>query len=507
MLFRSTLLAAGGYDGSIPGLNTKRALIQSRDNSIIVGDAIYLANRLQSSLNISDAQFHFFSLNPVSGHVNWETNYQFPIPIPLSVTNINNVSELPDGKLAFTSSVSLTGTMQTPAIKKILRITTDNRGRIQNALTYQVPGNKLTELINVMPGNNGLNESFLIRGDTLGAVVNINNSGAITWQQGYSNLNNQFPVNFSASFQNGYAIVMSNFKTHFSKLLLTDGNGQIPCANIPVQLVMDSINMDQGSLLVTDISSIDPNPFAISDFPLHNKSFPLETSTECEEQADCCKDIIDTFNIPNIHICENSTYHLPDGNRVKETGTYFVSFKTSRGCDSIKFYHLYVDKDPLNLKLGNNQCLAGDSLILNATGGFNSYVWMNNPPSADSSFRIFNHGNYHVKVTNSCGTHGDSITVYKECDFPIFLPNSFTPNNDGLNDEFRLPMGNKNHFQSLTIFNRWGQIVFQSNDPFKGWNGSFNHQPLTTDIFIYILVMNGLSGNKITKKGTLLLIR
>jgi gliding motility-associated-like protein len=66
---------------------------------------------------------------------------------------------------------------------------------------------------------------------------------------------------------------------------------------------------------------------------------------------------------------------------------------------------------------------------------------------------------------------------------------------------------NKNLFVSLKIFNRWGQLVFHSKDANKGWDGNLNNIPQATGIFIYYVEMKGLSGNKLSQKGTLLLIR
>jgi gliding motility-associated-like protein len=503
----STLLASGAYDGSVLGLNAKRALFQAKDKSIIVGDVIYQANRLQNPSNLSDAQVHFFSLNPVTGLFNWETNYQIPLPDPLAITNMNDVSELTDGHFVFMTSLSTAGSAQVNPGVKATRITTDNLGNIYNILTYQLPGSTSTLLVSVLPVNTPDNKTYLLKGNNLGMLVKVNNSGAVVWHQGYQIPNLQFHVNCSASLQHGYAMLVSSFNSNYYRLLLTDSAGQISCANAPGELLMDSIVLNHDHHIITDVSVLDQNRFFVSDFPMNRLADPLETSIECQESSNCCTDFIDSTNIPDINICEGKTYHLPDGQNVKDSGTYFARFTTTLGCDSIRFYHLHVNKNPVNLSLGKDLCLEGmDTLELHASGGYTSYKWLNNPPVPDSSFIVNRAGTYWVSVSNSCGSFTDSVTVFSKCDFPIYLPNAFTPNKDGLNDEFKLLPGNKNNFVSLTIFNRWGQIVFQSNDRNKGWNGTFNKQPLATDIFVYFLIMKGLSGNSISKKGTVLLI-
>ena len=66
------------------------------------------------------------------------------------------------------------------------------------------------------------------------------------------------------------------------------------------------------------------------------------------------------------------------------------------------------------------------------------------------------------------------IANFAQEEFTMYLPNSFTPNNDGKNDVF-LPIGRSYDVDKyeLMIFNRWGEVVFHSTDPMEAWNGSF----------------------------------
>jgi gliding motility-associated-like protein len=199
---------------------------------------------------------------------------------------------------------------------------------------------------------------------------------------------------------------------------------------------------------------------------------------------------------------------LPDNTIVKDSGTYYVVNKTLAGCDSITFTNIKIDKSLSSLSLGNDSCLTGNSTIeLKATEGYTAYSWMNGPSVSSNKFTVNRAGIYKVSVTNICGTKADSIEIYDRCDFPVFLPDAFTPNRDNLNDYFGVPLQNKNRLISLTVYNRWGQVVFETNSVYKRWDGTFKNQVLKTDIFVYYLVMQGLSGNKITQKGKLMLIR
>jgi gliding motility-associated-like protein len=127
--------------------------------------------------------------------------------------------------------------------------------------------------------------------------------------------------------------------------------------------------------------------------------------------------------------------------------------------------------------------------------------------TADSSYFATRTGIYWVGVSNSCGFKRDSTEVFDKCNFSIYMPSAFTPNNDGLNDFFRVPPSNQNKFIRLQVYNRWGQQVFETKDISKGWNGMSERQLQPVGVYIYFLTMESLNGNKITKQGTVALIR
>ena len=67
----------------------------------------------------------------------------------------------------------------------------------------------------------------------------------------------------------------------------------------------------------------------------------------------------------------------------------------------------------------------------------------------------------------------------------FYIPSGFTPNNDGKNDTFKpFIFGNVMAYKFI-IYNRWGQIVFQTTDPYKGWDGRFKGQAQDSNVFIW----------------------
>jgi gliding motility-associated-like protein len=86
----------------------------------------------------------------------------------------------------------------------------------------------------------------------------------------------------------------------------------------------------------------------------------------------------------------------------------------------------------------------------------------------------------------------------------VFLPNAFSPNGDGLNDHFA-PISqfvlNNYLFQ---IFNRWGELIFEANEPGTGWDGTFKGVEQEGGVYIYVLRAAEIEG---VLKGTVTLVR
>jgi gliding motility-associated-like protein len=112
-----------------------------------------------------------------------------------------------------------------------------------------------------------------------------------------------------------------------------------------------------------------------------------------------------------------------------------------------------------------------------------------------------------VKDANNC-TGKDTILVGpKDCMKGFYIPTAFTPNGDGKNDVFR-PMlfGNVKKYQ-FTIYNRWGQAVFQTSDLSKSWDGTFGGETQDSNVFIWSCTYQ-FEGEEIKQeKGTVVVIR
>lgn len=121
---------------------------------------------------------------------------------------------------------------------------------------------------------------------------------------------------------------------------------------------------------------------------------------------------------------------------------------------------------------------------------------------------------YTLTVTNNGGcTSNDAINVFVICNSEnIFMPNTFSPNGDGVNDVY-YPRGRGiNTIRSLRIFTRWGQQVyarqnFNANEITSGWDGNFKGSKLAADVYVYILELVCENRTIISLKGDITLVR
>ena len=119
-------------------------------------------------------------------------------------------------------------------------------------------------------------------------------------------------------------------------------------------------------------------------------------------------------------------------------------------------------------------------------------------------------GNYPLTVSNENCISRYSYKVENYCPGKLYLPNSFTPNDDGLNDVFKPVYHGTIDNYELIIYNRWGKVFFFSNDINKGWDGTLENVQQTNDVYVYkisfgyISQYGGLKREQLTGTVTLL---
>ena len=87
------------------------------------------------------------------------------------------------------------------------------------------------------------------------------------------------------------------------------------------------------------------------------------------------------------------------------------------------------------------------------------------------------------------------------------LPSAFTPDYNGINDLFRIKYPFPAKEFKLTIFNRWGQKIFETSDMLKGWDGKFNGMEQPMDVYAWIVSITYTDDKRENKKGLVTLVR
>ncbi|MCH8903579.1 MAG: gliding motility-associated C-terminal domain-containing protein [Bacteroidetes bacterium] len=157
-------------------------------------------------------------------------------------------------------------------------------------------------------------------------------------------------------------------------------------------------------------------------------------------------------------------------------------------------------------------------ITLDAGNSSNSYLWVTGDTT--QSIIVYEKGSYWVKIGLEDCTIKKSIEVYKDtCDRQVTVeenniinfskmsvPNAFTPNGDGLNDYFNINTQDLSHAHML-IFNRSGLKIFETFDLSRGWDGSYQGQPLSTGTYMYIIEYEYLDHENEQILGTVTLLR
>lgn len=199
---------------------------------------------------------------------------------------------------------------------------------------------------------------------------------------------------------------------------------------------------------------------------------------------------------------------IEDQYLVNEPGKYWVTVIDHNGCknsDTISVLNLVAPPSEF-ISIDTSIC-RHETLKLMPDISFSTYLWSNG--STASALEINQPGNYSLRVTDENGCIGEqSITIGEKssCLNWIAFPSAFTPNNDGNNDDFKPQIRGNLVFYQLQIFNRWGQRIFQTNNPLKGWTGLFNTKLQTPDVFIWMSSYQ-FSGEPIKhQKGSITLV-
>ncbi len=209
---------------------------------------------------------------------------------------------------------------------------------------------------------------------------------------------------------------------------------------------------------------------------------------------------------------------------VSEPTTFTVISTTIQGCETENSATVYTSQlgnatvtataDPQNIASGQSSALSAAPFPTTYNYEWTPQDFLSNPFNATTTASPLSTTTYEVTITD-ISTFGicaktDTVTIYVYeaiCGEPnIFVPNTFTPNGDGENDLVFVRGGTITglHF---SIFDRWGEKVFETTDQSRGWDGTFKGNLAEPAVYVYYLDAKCNDGQTYYKKGNITLAR
>jgi gliding motility-associated-like protein len=268
-------------------------------------------------------------------------------------------------------------------------------------------------------------------------------------------------------------------------------------------LVITTISLASADTTFLSASNCDPSQTGISEV--------LLTGTfGCDSLV-----ITNTTLLPG-----DTTYLAGTSCDPAQTGTFTQTLSNSFGCDSLIITNIAYEE--LTLSLGEDlNILLGDSVQLEPVLNFypDSISWQSVSSVScsdclDPYTQPLQTSFYQLTAWNSDGCIAtDDVVVFVDNQADFFAPNIFSPNGDGINDNWLLFTGNSiEQIVDLHIFDRWGECVYLAqnilpNDSNSGWDGRYHGQEVNPEIYVYFATIRYINGREQIVKGDFTLIK
>jgi gliding motility-associated-like protein len=285
---------------------------------------------------------------------------------------------------------------------------------------------------------------------------------------------------------------------------------------------------------------INENPFILSDASLNSSAIQVIGQTVCTDSlitvhlkitgpAEICagqKEIVfhgsqnpvsgrkvywafDSSWMKNLEIADDSTVQVTARDSLHSGSTYYLHAEIEN-CQFVRDSLLVKVRGYSNdtvILSGDTTICPGSAFTLKTAGKFRSYLWQDG--STDSVFSVNAAGQFRLTAINYCGeASSDTVNVKAgdNCLVGVFFPNAFSPNGDGLNDVFRPIVLAPVTGYILKIYNRYGGLLFESQTPGQGWDGTVNNKEQVGDGYVFFCRYT-VNGHQQKKWGTFVLVR
>ncbi len=268
---------------------------------------------------------------------------------------------------------------------------------------------------------------------------------------------------------------------------------------------------------------------ATTSIIVHNGGlYWLQTSNACGSTADSATVVENQLPAPGLdkrnYLCAGASrtlsatpgfgsYLWNDGNTgasitISNIGQYWVAVKDKNGCinaDTVNITGILAL--PANFLPADTSVCFYIPLVLQPSLNFKNYEWSTGQVSKEIA--VPGPSLYWLQVTDENGCVGtDSIRIgSQECPTGIYMPNAFTPNNDGLNDVFRVKSPIPVKQFNMIVYDRFGEKIFETNDISQGWNGTWKGVANVQGSYVWVIRYTDTNNKTQQLKGTVTLLR
>jgi gliding motility-associated-like protein len=214
---------------------------------------------------------------------------------------------------------------------------------------------------------------------------------------------------------------------------------------------------------------------------------------------------------------QTSTMRNPPAQVYPGPGNYVISLSVSSAqCPfplSIQKRFARIERPLPGIIYPEAYAVAGLPQTLEARPIGNSVLWtpassLDDPASYKPTFIGSTEQKYAIQLRTEAGCLTTDTQVVKiNKNIVIYVPNAFTPNRDGLNDNLKPFMIGIKELTYFRIYNRWGELVYETKDPKSGWDGKFKGNPYNAQTLVWVLQGIGADNKTYNAKGSTVLIR
>jgi gliding motility-associated-like protein len=289
-----------------------------------------------------------------------------------------------------------------------------------------------------------------------------------------------------------------------------DNAGTIPLVN-PAAVGIAGTYFIKGTDFLTGCSSnIQPVDVTINAKP---------TVSASASATDICKGSPVTLTA----ISPGNTIDWPgvgSGNVVVATpsdSTTFLAIATApNGCIDTAYVDVAVKPFTLTLTANPDPVLAGTNTTLNTNANFtynvlswSPAIFFTDQTALTQNIVVKDTSKSFIVIAQSIDGCLDTASLFVTVDPNLkdfFIPNAFSPNGDGNNDLLKI-YGSSIRELTVRVYNQWGELVFETNDPVSGWDGTWKGRPQAVGIYVYVAKVTFYNNTSIMRKGTINLIR